>query len=403
MRLPRWLFVAAVAMLCASCTTMPRADVTADDTALAEVAGYPNVRVWGDGTFADFESSGLAPKRQPGKTVRLLAISGGGSSGAYGAGLLVGWSATGKRPAFDIVSGVSTGALMAPFAFLGPAYDDELTYVYTSGVTKNVATMKWLPAGLFGSSLFEQGPLRKLVERFADRKMLDAIAAEDRKGRRLVVVTTNMYAQRPVVWNMGKIAASKDPGAVKLFADVLIASASIPAVYPPVFIDAQADGKQIREMHSDGGSAIQVFAVPDGVLAAASPKSLPDVRRAELYMIVNNTLFPEFEVVDDSTLAIGGRGLATLLKAQTRNSVIATYGFARRFGIKFNLSTIDRSVPYDPTDPFNPEYMRTLYKFGYERALSGDAFRSDPETDLSLPRTGLPRPAMHPATLAVGH
>jgi hypothetical protein len=365
----------------AGCASVPRTPFSAKDQALAQVPGFSKIRVWGDGTFEDFERQGLGPPKQARASLQYLALSGGGSGGAFGAGVLAGWTASGKRPRFDLVSGVSTGALTAPFAFLGSAYDETLTYIYTSGITSKLFQMKWLPSGLFGSGLLEPEPLRKLVEQYATSELLAAIAAEHDKGRRLIVITTNMDAQRPVVWDMGRIAGSGNPGALKLFQDVLVASASIPAALPPVLIDVRSESQAFQEMHSDGATATQVFTIPDGVLASPSTRGLPRTDRADLYVIINNAMIPEFEVVPNSTFAVGGRGLATMMKSQTRSAINATYGFAKSMGIRFHLAAIDKIVPYDPSDAFNKDYMQTLFKLGYEQSVSGRLWRSAPTFD----------------------
>jgi len=227
---------------------------------------------------------------------------------------------------------VSTGALIAPFAFLGSEYDRTLAEIYTSDVVGDVVQMQFLPAGLFGSGILQPEPLRRLVEKYADERLLVAIAGEHTKGRHLLVVTTNMDAQRAVVWDMGKIAASGRFEALKLFRDILVASASVPAIFPPVLIDVQAGGKHFQEMHADGGPSTQVFTIPEGVLSAASSRLLPKGTQADLYVVINNALFPEFKVTSNNTFAIGVRGLDTMIKSQTRGSLDATYAFTKRAG-----------------------------------------------------------------------
>ncbi|POR45566.1 patatin-like phospholipase family protein [Bosea psychrotolerans] len=362
----------------AGCASAPRTPFTLQEQAIAQVPGFPDVRVWGDGSLADFARQRLGPSPRKTSSLTYLALSGGGSGGAFGAGVLAGWTASGKRPRFDLVSGVSTGALIAPFAFLGPGYDETLIHIYTSGITSKLYQMKWLPSGLLGSGLLEAGPLRRMVEQYATRELLTAVAAEHRKGRRLIVVTTNMDAQRPVVWDMGRIASSGQPGALKLFQDVLVASASIPAAFPPVLLDVQAGSGSFQELHSDGATANQVFTIPDSVLLSPRPGRLPGLGKADLYVIINNALIPEFDVVSNSTFSVGSRALSTMIKAQTRSAINATYGFSKRAGIRFHLAAIDKAVPYNPTDAFNQDYMQTIFKLGYEESLSGKLWKSTP-------------------------
>jgi predicted acylesterase/phospholipase RssA len=188
-----------IILILPACTALPRAEFNAREQQIAEVPGFKGIRTW-------------------------VALSSGGSGGAFGAGVLVGWTASGSRPDFDLVSGVSTGALIAPFAFLGSEYDRTLAEIYSSDVAGDVVQMQFLPAGLFGSGILRPEPLRRLVEKYADERLLVAIAGEHRKGRRLLVVTTNMDAQRAIVWDMGKIAASGRFEALKLFRDIVVAS-----------------------------------------------------------------------------------------------------------------------------------------------------------------------------------
>src|ERR1019366_6164924 len=192
------------------------------------------------------------------KQPTVLALSGGGAYAAFGAGLLNGWSARGTRPQFTIVTGASSGALIAPFAFLGTGQDETLRRIFTSGEMENLLQSDGLK-GLFGTSLYKTAPLRELIVRHVDAKLLEAIALENRAGRRLYVVTTNIDAQRTAIWDMGKIAASDDPGALELFRNILTASASIPGLFSPVLIDVEGEGRRFAEMHVDGGVTANVL------------------------------------------------------------------------------------------------------------------------------------------------
>jgi hypothetical protein len=346
---------------------------------MAEVPGYSGIRAWANSTPQELRAQGIAiPKFANGA---YLALSGGGSDGAFGAGVLAGWTKSGTRPQFDVVSGVSIGALMAPFAFLGPDFDPTLTTMFTSGVTKDVAREKWLPLALLGNSLLKPEAFYRLVDTFATPQLMQAVAQEDRKGRRLFIVTTNIDAQRPVLWDLGKIASSGRPDALDLFRKVLIASASIPAGYPPVLFNVTAAGRAFQEMHSDGGAWSQVFTIPEGMLVSADPQLRPDAGRVNLYVIVNNILEPEFQLVPNSTLGVLQRTYSTVSKSQTRASLDATYEFTRRVGLKFHVAAIDRLIPYPANDPFNPEYMRTLYQIGFDEATTAAVWKDAPEFD----------------------
>jgi len=367
-----------ICLILAACTAVPRTEFTAQEQKIAQVSGFIGIRSWGDGTFKDFKRDGVTPPSTDSPSSQYLALSGGGAGGAFGAGVLLGWTASGARPVFDLVSGVSTGALIAPFAFLGSRYDFALRDIYTGDVAGNLLQMRFIPAGLLGSGILQPEPLQRLVEQYADEKLLAAIAREYSKGRRLLVITTNMDAQRSVVWDMGKIAASGRPEALKLFRNILIAAVSVPAVLPPVLIDVEAEGRHFQEMHADGGTSTQVFTVPEGLLAAANSLGIPQRKEAELYIVINNALIPEFEVTSNNTFVVGDRGLETMIKSQTRSMLDATYAFSKRARIGFHVASIDRSIPYRALDPFNVDYMRALFKLGYDQALSGQVWKGAP-------------------------
>ena len=260
----RMLFV----MLAAACAHDERPIFTATEQQAAVVPGYDDVpirlvldadpeRLREAGAFFLPDTDTVEPE--------YLALSGGGAQGAVGAGVLVGWSASGKRPAFDLVTGVSAGALIAPFAFLGKETDDTLTGVFTSGVAEGLIDRRFFLFGLLGQSLADPDPLKDLVAEHVDESLLLRIAEEHGKGRRLHIVTTNLDSQRNVLWDLGAIASSGRPDALSLFREALTASASIPGIFPGVEIETVADGRTIRELHADGSIVRQVFVFPDAV------------------------------------------------------------------------------------------------------------------------------------------
>jgi Patatin-like phospholipase len=228
------------------------------------------------------------------KELNFLFISGGGAGGAFTVGILSAWSIKGSRPSFDVVTGVSTGALIAPFAFLGKPYDERLVKLYTSGIAENLVEYRWIGSGLLGASLLKSDPLERMVAAHITNDVLKQIAAEHRKGRRLLVLTANLDSQKAVVWNMGAIASSGRPDALSLFRKVLVASASVPGAYPAVMIKARAGDHTIEEMHSDGGSALQVLTMPDAVMMSPSLLQPTQARKINLYVVINNALIPEF-------------------------------------------------------------------------------------------------------------
>ena len=209
------------------------------------------------------QSHGLAANA-PLPEVQLLAVSGGGENGAFGAGLLCGWSEQGTRPVFELVTGVSTGALTAPFAYLGSSYDPQLRAVYTELTSSSVFSKRDLTAALFDDALTDNSPLFKTISGYLNEEMLAALAKGYEDGRLLLIGTTDLDAQQPVIWNIGAIAKSGHPRALDTIRRILLASAAIPGAFPPTMFDVTLDGKPYQEMHVDGGAFAQAFLYPAG-------------------------------------------------------------------------------------------------------------------------------------------
>ncbi|CAA2102634.1 hypothetical protein MBUL_01785 [Methylobacterium bullatum] len=371
--------VLAMAGQLAACGSIPRVAYTADQASAAVPAGMDlSVRAYADASESTFTEMVARPERSK-RAFAYLALSGGGGDGAYGAGILNGWSESGKRPEFALVSGVSTGALIAPFAFLGPAYDSTLTDIYTSGVASTLVQSPSVANIVFGSGLFGDGRLRDLVRRYVTPDLLAAIAEQHAKGRRLLVVTTNLDSQRAVIWNMGAIATNGGPNAVALFTDVLTASASIPAVFPPQLLDVQAEGRAFQEMHVDGSVVTPVFTLPQSFLLRDG--RLRTAGKADIYVIINGRLEPEFDVAQNNTLSIVERSFTTASRARSRATLAATYAFTRGNGMGFNLTYIDESAPNTTTAKgFDTAYMRQLYESGRETGRAGTFWRKNVPT-----------------------
>jgi predicted acylesterase/phospholipase RssA len=300
--------------------------------------------------------------------------------------VLNGWSAAGTRPEFSAVSGVSTGALIAPFAFLGPAYDATLREVYTSGMAESLLNTPNIVRAVFGSGLFGNTHLRELVARYIGQDVLAAIAAENAKGRKLLIVTTNLDTQRTVIWDMGRIAAIRSAQALNLFRDVLAASASIPVVFPPMLIDAEANGHRFQEMHVDGGVTAPVLTLPEAFLLrnGAFARGL----RMNIYVLVNDKVERDFQLVPNSTIDIAARASASVTKTQIRSVLFETYDLARRNNFGFNLTYIDKDLPSPGSFGFETSYMRALYQYGYDKAKGGDFWAKAPPSDDLLQNGG---------------
>jgi predicted patatin/cPLA2 family phospholipase len=344
------------------------------------IPGVPDARFWGDEwtkysleilktyTEADIQQRYSAIYK---KTHNYLAISGGGANGAFGAGLLVGWTETGTRPEFTMVTGISTGALAAPFAFLGPDYDDELKEVYTTVSTEMIAEKRKLMAAVFGDSMTDTRPMREVIAGYIHPGLIEAIAKEHRRGRRLMVGTVNLDAGRSVIWNIGAIAASDFHRKMELIHDVLLASASVPVVFPPVMIPVEANGVSYDEMHVDGGTGSQVFVYP----AAADWKRIMKKSRAHgkprIFVIRNAFLEPDYGSVERKLLPIGIRTIDTLIRTQGIGDLYQIYALCVRDGNDFNLAYIPEEFTEKPAEGFDPEYMGKLFDLGYELAKPG--------------------------------
>jgi hypothetical protein len=318
----------------------------------------------------------LARGRRP--VLTSLALSGGGSDGAFGAGVLVGWTAAGTRPEFDMVTGISTGGLAAPFAFLGPKYDEALKAVYTQTDTKDVAILRPVRGLLGGDSLASNGPLANVVAHYVDQAFLEEVAAQHRRGRRLLIGTTNLDAERPVIWDMGAIAASGRPEALELFRTVLLASAAIPAVFPPGFIKVSADGSTYEEMHVDGGATREVFLVPTQFMASKVDRRLGIRPIRRTYIIRNGHVAPEYKAVKARTLSIAGRAVSSLIKSQGVGDLYELYVFAKRNGIDYNLAYIPAEFRDTSNQAFDRAYMTKLFDLGYQMAANGYPWKKIP-------------------------
>lgn len=382
-----------------ACSAPRRNPVPKDLAATAAVAGMPTVRFWGDTADASLLARYMLSLEREVKAAGVgsiaelpdayfLALSGGGSDGAFGAGLLCGWTERGDRPTFKIVTGISTGALIAPFAFAGPEYDHVLRDVYTNISTRDIVHQRSILGALTSDAATDVEPLRALVAKYVDQAFIDKVAEESRRGRLLFIGTTNMDAQRPSMWAMGAIAASGHPDSIQLFRDIMIASASIPAVFPPVMIEVQgADGKMYDEMHCDGGVTSQVFLYP----ASFSFNDLPDQaavsRKRHVYVIRNAQLSASHKKIDRSIFPIAGRAISTLIKTQGVGDLYRIYLGTQRDGLEYNLAYIPESFTLDSREAFDPEYMRPLFQLGFDLAKEGYPWAKAPP-GFEPPRAG---------------
>ena len=311
-------------------------------------------------------------------TAYFLAISGGGDDGAFGAGLLNGWSARGDRPEFGLVTGVSTGALSAPFAYLGAEYDAKLKQVYTDTSAGDIFSKRSLIAAVANDAMTDTTPLRNIIASFVDDAMIQGIAEEYGKGRLLLIMTTNLDQGRSVIWNIGAIAASQFPGKRDLIIDILRASAAIPGLFPPVMLDISIDGQRYQEMHVDGGAVAQAFLYPPTLNLKTNSERYGIQRKRVAYIIRNGRLFRPEEDVKRQTLSIATQAISTMTATSGVNDTYRMYVTTKRDGVGFNLAYIDSgfTVPYK--GPFDQGYMRSLFEYGYEKGKAGYRWHKTP-------------------------
>jgi predicted acylesterase/phospholipase RssA len=373
----------SMVLLTGGCATIsPRNVLPQANANQIDLEGFHNIRFWGDASAPAIETivMAVAPKTQmqSSPVSNLLAISGGAEDGAFGAGLLVGWSDAGTRPTFDLVTGVSSGALIAPFAFLGRERDGQLREIFTRYGRKDIYTYN-VHGLIEGSALADDTPLAHLIETYVDDAFLMEIAKERTKGRILLIGTTNLDTQRPVLWDMGRIAMSNNPDAIVLFRKILLASATLPGVFPPIRIQVRVGGKDYDELHVDGGITRQVFIAPS-IFSFASGNQRPGraVTKQRLYVIRNGKIDPEWQPVSENVLSITTRSISTLIKNQGIGDLYRIYSITKRDGIDFNLASIPPEFNEVHNESFDSRYMNALFERGYDLASHNYSWAKSP-------------------------
>lgn len=388
--MPMKFALLAFAAVLGGCGLLPRNAVPPALVEQATIPHLPDVRAWAgrlspamtrdlEASFAQ-ESPEEFPRGADGVVEYAhLAISGGGPNGAFGAGLLNGWTATGKRPVFKIVTGVSTGALMAPFAFVGPPYDDALREFYTTTSSRNIfRVLSIIPQLLGGDSLADSGPLASLIEQHVDGELLAQVAAAHRRGRRLYVGTVDLDAQQFVVWNMGLIATSGRPEALELFRRVMLASASVPIAFPPVLFEVEVGGQRYDEMHVDGAVAARLF-FTGGVFDASIVRKRGGrgPGRESIYIIHNGQLPPVAETTPRSLRGIASRTLQAAGRAGVVGDLFRLHAVAVATEARLHWITIPDDVEIEGSEVFDPVVMGQLYELGARKGAEGPPWHTD--------------------------
>jgi hypothetical protein len=362
--------------------------------ASAQPFGREGLRDWGDSLDVANAEARIAerqaalkaqfgPEIAAGRTPRLtyLALSGGGQWGAFGAGILEAWSRSGTRPEFQGVAGVSTGAIIAPFAFLGPAYDTTLREIYTQYSTEDLLETTLFSGIISGASLTDTSRLKQVIARYVTPELLEAIAAEHRKGRILHIGTTNLDAGRPVIWDIGAIAASGEPGALDLVRELIRASAAIPVAFPPIFVQVQTpDGRVFDEMHVDGGASSQVTFVSPGLpIGELTRRALGRNVDRDVYVIVNNNLVPPYQTLRPRVTSIGGAAVSSLIRGSAIGDVYRLHAIAQRDDIGFHVTAVPAVIPCpDPLEEFDRAFMQCLFDFGGRLFDDGNLWSDTP-------------------------
>ena len=363
-----------ISVTCMGCITLPRTPFTQAEQMLASPPGFGQVRYAADSdNLALMLRTSLKPSVKG--DIDALAISGGGANGAYGAGLLTGWTKSGQRPEFQLTTGISAGALTAPFAFLGPAWDGELRQAIFGPKTARLLQERGL-LSLLTPGLYSKAPLEDLVRSYVTDKMIAAVAAEHAKGRRLLVGTTNLDTEQLNVWDMGAIAMKGGAEARDLFAEVLIASASVPGVFPPTMIKVEEDGHAFSEMHVDGQTESAFFAIPQTLFLAPILSAPPF--HAHLFVIINGQLESKFMVTEDSTVPILGRALDVGSKAAIRSAITTSAEFCQHNSCDLSVSSLPATVKDDSLD-FSSAHLEGAFAAGESAAIDGSAWEAAPK------------------------
>lgn len=353
-----------------------------------QVPGFHNIRGWGDDHSPILKKSLADSLKQAkaaysGKCPQVfsgLTLSGGGQDGAFAAGFLCGWTKKGNRPKFALVTGISTGSLIAPFAFLGPEYDDRMRELNTTIKEKDVFKKHGKLSTLFSSlsigtihSFSDNRPLAKLIECAIDEEILNKVATEHLKGRRLWIGTSQMDAERLVIWDMGAIALQRTPEALALFRKVLLTSATTPVWFPPQMFEVEAEGKIYSEMHCDGGLQAQMILFENALAPESICETGPNAKKHhldELYIIRNLKVDPEWKCIEPTIGNISIRAVNALTKSQGIGDLFRLYTYALRDKIKYNLVFIPKEFTMKPKSEIDQKYMNALFELGCEMGQS---------------------------------
>ncbi len=377
----RVFLLTGIAMAVAACQSDDVTSVPGELVESVTVSGLAGLRSWADDganvpdeVLGEYAERFRAYNEDNGRKFNILALSGGGQSGAYGAGLLNGWSEHGSRPVFDVVTGISTGAIIAPFAFLGSKYDLILKEIYTQTTTKDIGRVQLVRGLTGGEGVLQPDGFEKLLEKHVTPSLVAEIAEESQKGRILLIGTTNIEAERGVIWNISVLAMSDYPGKVALLRKIIQASASIPGAFPPVRISVSHDSEDFEELHVDGGVTEQVFLYPANISIRTFEKALGYRMDKRVFVVRNTKIDPSFKPIDARTLQIVERSFNTLIMTQGRADVRKIAGIAKRDDMEFQLAAIPSDFSHPTKEFFDPAFMQPLFAIGFSHGRQQDAW-----------------------------
>lgn len=381
----KWLLVPMVGSLLGGCASTKREPPPPDALMMAEIPGIPDCRLWGDNPPLNEAERREKAVRQvksmvdfdPHASMNLLAISGGAQEGAFGAGVLAGWTASGSRPDFQVVTGISSGSMLAPFAYLGPEYDFALKELFSKYKTKDVVDPRYLSAIFSGKSLSSNKKLRGILKTYFTPVEMEKVAQEYRKGRRLYVGSTHMDSIRPVIWDLGLIAASGHPDAYELIIDAILASAAFPGVFPPIIFDVEQNGKRYQELHCDGGLTSQVFAYALDTDVRTTLNAIGFKGDFNVYVLRNAVMVPKTKEIEPSNIPILRQTAFSMVNTMALMDVQYIYKDALDNGLNFYLAFIPSGLQ-EPAEMYDPPYMNKLYQIGFDRATAGYPWERKP-------------------------
>lgn len=384
MRLPPpfgGLLVALMLLSAAACATISdREPYTLDELLDSRIAGLDDLRFFAKGgvqlqsVLGLNQQGGPYPLKIEGGRFDILALSSGGPDGAYGAGALKGMTQSGTRPVYEIVTGVSTGALIAPFAFVGAKYDTLLESIYTGGDLNRVLGRPSVLAAASGPALYPANRIPKFMSQHVDAALLEDIAAAHETGRRLLIATANLDADQLTVWNMGRIAQLGGPQGLNLFHSVLRAAIAIPGALAPVEITSRAGDREIVELHGDAGVLSYFYADPDLVPRQLTRRRGTD--RPRIDVILHNQIEAPTEPVKARTITLAGKSVSNLARTAMRLLLDNTIENADKSGIAVRYAYVPTNWQTVTSLDFNPQYMRRTFDLGYRQAVSNSLWNT---------------------------